>query len=377
MMNDVFGLIYAGETNHNLRDLVMSRSVAALPLGGRYRAIDFYLSNMVNSGIRNVGVITQQNYKSLMDHLGPGKEWNLSRKNNGLFILPPFDTDSSRTGHYRGICEAINSQMDYVNNAPQQYCLLCGSYTIYNSTYNEMMEIHMANKADITMLYNVEARDTLSDGERFKDVRLSVEADGRVMDIEYDSPTSNSDKLAMDIYLMDKSLLEYLVNGACSRSRYEFVPDALLPNLSQLRVYAMEYKGYVGRLHSLRSYYDINMDMLKRDTRRNLFYTGNTIYTKIKDEPSAKYLDHAAVKNCIVGDGCEIDGQIEDCVLFRGVRVGRNTKLKGCIIMQDSEISDDCQLTNVIIDKSVIVRKGRSLIGMREYPMVIRKKAVL
>lgn len=374
MIRDVFGLIYAGEENHNLRDLVMHRSVAALPVGGRYRAIDFLLSNMVHSGIRNVGIITQKNYKSLMDHLGSGKDWDLSRKNNGLFMLPPYDTGQN-TSLYRGICDAVYAKLDYVRRAPQEYCLLTGSYTIYSATYDEMMRAHIENNADITMLYDLDAPD--GEAERFKEVRIHTAADGRVMDIEFDSHITQSEKLGMDIYLMKKSLLEYLVQSAYSRGRYNFVSDVLIPNLHNLRIQAVEHRGYVGRLHSLTSYYDLNMDMLDETVRRDLFHSGAPVYTKIKDEPPARYLETARVTNSIVGDGCEIAGSVCGCVLSRGVTVGRGAKLKGVIVMQDSEIQEDCVLENVIIDKYVTVRKGRHLIGAPEFPVVIRKGAVI
>lgn len=375
MLRDVFSLIYAGEENYNLRDLVMYRSVAALPVGGRYRAIDFQLSNMVHSGIRNVGIITQKNYKSLMDHLGAGKDWDLSRKNDGLFMLPPFDRYSD-TGVYRGLCEAISSKMDYVNRVSQEYCLLSGSYTIYTATYDNLMRFHIENNADISLLYNSDSPDE-ADTERFKEVRLQTDAEGRVLDIQFDSPSARSDKLGMDVYLMKKSLLEYLVQGAASRGHYKFVPEVLIPSLHHLRVFAMEHKGYVGRLHSLRSYYDLNMDMLDERVRRDLFHTGAPVYTKIKDEPPARYMRDAKISNSIVGDGCEIWGQVEDCVLSRGVRVGAGSRLKGVIVMQGTEIQEDCELENAILDKGVLIHRGRHLVGAREFPVIIRKGAVI
>ena len=375
MLTDVFGLIYASEDNFNLRDLVMHRSLAALPLGGRYRAIDFLLSNMVHSGIRNVGIITQKNYKSLMDHIGSGKEWDLSRKKDGLYLLPPFDTNQN-THFYEGFCDAVHSKLDYLHRATQNYCLLTGSYTIYSTSYEKMMQVHKENQADITLLYSTEDLD-FPNRERFKDVRLAINEEGRVTDIEFESNMMRSPNLGMDIYLMDKSLLEYLVQTAVSHGKYNFVTDVLIPHLQDLRIYAVPHQGYVSRLHSVASYYDINMDMLKEKTRRDLFPASTPVYTKIKDEPSAKYLESATVKNCILGDGCEIGGHIEDSVLFRGVSVGRNTTLKGVIVMQDSVIGQDCHLEHVIIDKLVQIHNGVRLIGTPDFPAIIRKGAVI
>ncbi len=375
MLRDVFGLIYAGEENYNLRELVMQRSVAAMPVGGRYRAIDFQLSNMVNSGIRNVGIITQKNYKSLMDHLGSGKEWDLSRKTDGLFILPPFDTHEN-TGIYRGICDAVRGTMDYVKRAPQQYCLLTGSYTLYTSVYDKLYDFHIDNNADVTMLYNTEV-DTDYDGERFKDLRIHTEESGRVLDMELNSTITKSNKVGMDIYLIRKNLLEYLVEDATARGRYNFISDVLMPNIKRLRIYAMEHNGYVGRLHSVASYYKLNMDMLKRNVQHDLFYTGNSVYTKIKDAAPVKYGANAMAHNSLLANGCWVEGEVENSILFRDVFVGKGTTIKNCIVMQGTEIHQNCHLENVILDKSAHIRDGRRLIGDSGFPVIIRKGSIV
>jgi glucose-1-phosphate adenylyltransferase len=380
MKTDIFGLIYASEENYNLRDLVLHRSVAALPVGGRYRAIDFLLSNMVNTGIRRVGIITQKNYNSLMDHLGSGKEWDLARKNDGLYILPPFDlvANSGNSGIYRDICDALNSKLDYIRSAPQQYCLLSGSYTIYSTSYDRMFEEHIAKGADVTMLYSTRPNIAKQgDESHFKDVRLYTDDDGRVRDIEFDSEYSQTEKLGMDVYLINKTLLEQLVSSAVAHRTYNFVADVLIPNLKHLKVYGVPHEGYVGRLTSLNSYYDINMDMLREDVRRELFMPENPIYTKIKDEPPVRYLDGASVRNSVMGDGCEIYGEVENSILFRGVTIAPGAQVRGCIIMQDTEIQENCRLENMIIDKSCTIRRGVRLMGAPEYPIIIKKGAVI
>jgi len=375
MATNVFGLIYAGEQNINLRELIYFRAVGALPIGGRYRSIDFILSNMVNSGIRNVGVIAQKNYHSLMDHLGSGKEWDLSRKSDGLFILPPFDT-MENTGTYRGIIDAVKNAMNYIKRAKQQYCLLSGSYTIYSALYDEMVERHIQSGSDITILYNDE--DNIGEYEsRFKDVRLYTDENDRVIDIEYNSLNSKSRKAGMDIYLIRKDLLEYLVEDAFSRGKYHFVTDVLLANINRLKISAYKHNGYVGRINSVADYYKINMDMLGPDVQKALFFTGSPVYTKIKDEVPAKYGENALVKNSLVANGCIIEGEVENSILFRGVYVGKGAKIKNSLIMQDSEIYNDCDLDYVILDKHVHVRTGRKLVGTENFPAIIRKGAIV
>lgn len=375
MAKNVFGLIYAGENNMNLRDLVYMRALGALPLGGKYRAIDFQLSNMVNSGIRNIGVITQKNYHSLMDHLGSGKEWDLSRKNDGLFVLPPFDTYQN-TGQYRGYVDAIKNVMAYVRRAKQQYCLLTGSYTICNAVYDDMIREHLATGADITLLYNVMPR-LEPEENMFKDIRMEVDETGRVIDMEINSRAPKYSKAGMDIYLIRKDLLEYLVEEAASRGKSSFVRDVLIANLNRLNIRGVEHKGYVGRLHSVASYFQMNMDFLKADVQKELFYTENPILTKIKDEVPAKYGSSASVKNSLVANGCIIEGTVENSVLFRGVRVEPGSVIKNSIVMQDSEIYQNSYLENVILDKQVHIRTGKRLIGSDGFPVIIRKGAVV
>ena len=375
MIRDAFGLIYAVEQNLNLRELVNTRSVGALPIGGRYRAIDFILSNMVNSGIRNVGVIAQKNYHSMMDHLGSGKEWELSRKKDGLFILPPF-VSNENMGSYRGVVDAIKGVMSYIRRCTQKYCVLSGSYTIYNTVLDDAFAYHMDNNADITVLYSVEPKKQF-DGERFQDLRLHMNEQGRVVDMEFNSMLSDSKKVGMDTYILRKDLLEYLVEDCVSRGKYNLVTDLLMPNLQKLNIFGFEHKGYVGRLHSVASYFKLNMDILNVDVQRDLFHNGNTIYTKIKDEAPAKYIGDVSVKNSLIANGCVIEGSVENSVLFRGVYVAKGVHIKNSLIMQDSEIFQNTLLEHVIIDKQVQIRSGRKLMGDKDFPVIIRKGAIL
>ena len=376
MLNDVFGLVYAGEQNMNLIELASLRSVGALPIGGRYRVIDFQLSNMVNSGIRNVGVIAQRNYHSLMDHLGSGKEWDLSRKNDGLFILTPFDT-SENTGYYRGLCDSLKNSMGFVRRAKQQYCLLSGSYTIFNTTYNDMMRFHIDKNADITVLYNDQTHLPEVQEERFHDLRLHLDADGRVTEMEHNSLLPSSNLAGMDAYIIRKDLLEYLVERAISQGKYGFIQDVLVPNTKRLKIYGYQHKGYVGRLNSVSSYFHMNMQLLSSDVQKQLFHTGHPVYTKIKDEVPAKYSATAKVKNSLIANGCVIEGTVENSVLFRSCFVGKGTTLKNSIVMQDSEIYQNCWLENAILDKRVNIRSGRRLIGNENYPVIIKKGAIV
>lgn len=375
MRKDVFGLIYAGEENMNLRELVNKRSVGALPVGGRYRAIDFTLSNMVNSGIRNIGVIPRRNYHSLMDHLGSGKEWDLNRKNDGLFLIPPYDTEEN-LGSYRGMIDTLKGAGSYIRRAPQKYCLLSGSYAVYNDTYRDMFDFHVSSNADVTLMYSTEPGDVMG-ADRAQDLRIALDDTGRLTDMRADGNASGYDKMSMGIYLIKKDLLQYLVDDAAARGKINLGTDILMNNLGSLRVFGYEHKGYVGRLRSVASYFQVNMDFLNPEVQNDLFHTERNIYTKIKDEAPTKYGSDAVVSNSMVGSGCIIDGTVENCVVFRGVNVAKGAVVRNSIIMQDSEIYSGSKLSNVILDKNVTVRPGSVLAGSREYPVIIPKGAAV
>ena len=374
MKDNAFGLIYTGEANMQLRELTYSRSVAAVPFGGRYRCIDFLLSNLVNTGIANVGVITQKNYHSLMDHLGSGKEWDLHRKRDGLFILPPFVTRDN-TGIYNGTIDAIRSVLGYVRRSAQPYVVLMGSHTIYNTTYTGLIEQHINTGADITIMYNdVTAFDR---NDQYDDLRLTLDEKGRVYDLQIDPYRPLTPSQSCDVFVLEKTLLEYLVEEAAAHSLTDFVRDVLVKNVSSLKLYGYRYDGYVARMNSLSSFFSHNMAVLERDVRADLFNARHPIYTKVKDEAPATYGPKAQVKNSLLADGCIVEGSIENCVLFRGVHVGAGSELKNCIVMQASDVRENCALDYVVLDKGVTVRAGRKLAGYESFPIIIRKGSTI
>lgn len=374
IQGNAFGLIYTGETSLQLRELTVSRSLAAVPFAGRYRCIDFILSNMVNTGVSNVGIIAQKNYHSLMDHLGAGKEWDLHRKRDGLFILPPFVTKEN-TGIYRGTLDAIRSVMGYIRRSSQRYVILTGSHTIYNTTFDDMLQSHIDTGADITVMCT--RAEPQQHGDIFDDLRLTLDDSCRITDMEQDAAYPHGEYSSCDTFVMERTLLEYLVEEAYSCAGTDFVQDVLLKRTGTLRLYGWVYGGYVARLNSIGAYYSHNMAVLDSAVRDDLFCPEHPVYTKIKDEAPAYYAVGASVKDSIVADGCVIRGSVENCVLFRGVRVNAGARLRNCIIMQGSEIQENSSLDYVITDKGVLVKRDRRLAGYESFPVVIRKGSII
>lgn len=371
MIHDAFGLIFTGEGNPLMRDLTLSRAVAAVPFGGRYRCIDFVLSDFVNSGIRNVGLITQKNYHSLMDHLGTGKEWDLNRKRDGLFMLPPFSTKEN-TGVYRGDVDAFHSVMQYVRHSNQKYLILSGSHTIFNTTFDDMIRQHKESGADITMMYNEDARFNVE--EQNRDLRLILDEDGKhVKELEWNPRYPRSNYRADEITIIDKALFEDLVEESYSRGGSDFVRDILLTHVHDLNIMGYRYDGYVARIDSINTYFMHSMELLNAPEARDLFNHEHPIYTKVKDEIPAKYGEYADAHNVLVADGCFVDGTVEDTILFRGVTVERGAVVKNSILMQGSVVRSGAKLDHVILDKGVTVTEGRVLTGYEGLPLVFRK----
>lgn len=378
-MYDVMGIIYTSKDNLNLRELTTNRAVAALPVAGRYRIIDFTLSNLVNSGVRNVGVIAQRNYHSLMDHLGSGKDWDLHTRNNGLFILPPFLTRENG-GEYSGLIEALRANFDYLRRSRQRYVIVTNSDYVCNTSFEPMIEQHLKSGADISMMYIRVKPEHLefSSSAASNHTYLDVAEDGIVRDIEVNPNAANFRNLSMNVFIIKRTLLMHLVDQAASRGAKDFDSEILRPYIESqaLKIMGYEFTGYFRRIETIKGYFKFNLDLLKSDVRQELFST-RPVYTKTRDDAPALYRTGANVKNSLVADGCVIEGSVENCVLFRGVHVGRGAKLKDCIIMQDSYVEDEVEMENVILDKEVTVRAHGRLIGQAQYPIVIGKNVTL
>lgn len=378
-MNDVMGIVYTSKDDLTLRELTSHRAVAAIPVAGRYRIIDFTLSNFVNSGVRNVGIIAQKNYHSLMDHIGSGKEWDLHTRNNGLFILPPFLTRENG-GEYSGIVEALRSNFDYLRRSQQKYAILTNSDYIMNTSFEPMIKQHIESGADITLMYKkVEPSDMeISRSSNNSHTFIDIGKDGVVRDMEVNPNAATYDNLYMEVLLVKRTLLIHLIDQAVSHGAKSLNEEVLRPYIASggLKVMAYRMEGYYRRIETVKSYFNFNLDLLNYDVRKELFGT-KPVYTKTRDEVPAIYREGAQVKNSLVADGCVIEGNVENCILFRGVHVARGANLKNCIVMQDSYIEEFVELENVILDKAVTVRSHGRMIGQRQYPIVIGKNVTL
>jgi glucose-1-phosphate adenylyltransferase len=366
-MKNVMGIINLNENEEMLREVTKHRPLAAVPFAGRYRVIDFILSSMVNSGIQNVGILVLNKYRALMDHLRSGKEWDLARKRDGLFILPPADTQSSGSN---GDIINFYRNLDYINSSRQQYVLIAGSNTICNLNFKKAFQFHQTKQADITVLYK--EQDAQQDDFKHCAV-VDCDADGRIVDMAVNPDRADSRKVSMKMYIMAKSTLVELINGCASRGGTDFLMDGIVKNVDKLAIYGYPCKGFVGRIHSVASYYHQNMELLKPERWQELFFKSGPVYTKVKDEAPVKYKESARVANSMIANGCMIEGTVENSILFRGVKVGPGAYIKDSIIMQKCTIGPNTRLENIICDKDVAISAEKWLKGEINYPLVIEK----
>jgi len=374
MQKNTLGIILTEERDTNLGVLTEKRAVSALPIAGRYRLIDFVLSNMVNSGIINVGVAPEYNYSSLMDHLGSGKEWDLNRKNCGLYILPPY-IGREYISKASGDVDVLYGVSGFLRSSAQEYVVLAEGHTIYNSTFNDALKCHIDKGADITIIYNEE--NELTPSELMPYTILEVDDDGMVTDIMKNHPHPTGNKVSLDTFIIEKTLLLSLIDNCVAHGEHDWVKDVLVKNLGRLKVYGHKFEGCALRVNSVESYYKNNMRFLESDVRKEMFMSDNRIYTKIKDQVPARYGDDAKMVDSMVADGCTIEGRVENSIIFRAVHIGKGAVVRNSIIMQNTVIEDNCVVENAVLDKAVILRRGKKVIGQPSYPFVIAKGSVV
>lgn len=369
-MGNVLGLVFANMHDTTLGDMTKNRTMGSVMFGGRYRLIDFPLSNMVNSGISEVGVITKSNYQSLLDHLGSAREWDLARKKGGLYILPPFGNVESTL--YRGRIEALYGAMSFIKHSRAKYVILSDCDVVTNIDYKPIVAAHIESGADITAVAHtgVYSSDDIKTSTVF-----NVDADKNVTSVLINPDISGTCTTSLNVFVMSMDFLIETVNDAMARGNVSFERNILQEKCRELKIKIYEYDNYFSKLNSPESYFKSNMALLEPENARKLFVPKRSIYTKVSDNAPVKYDLDSKVSNSLIADGCIIEGEVENSLLFRGVKVGKGAKVKNCILMQGTVVGDNAELNYLITDKNVSICENHILTSSPQYPMYVGKGA--
>ncbi len=367
------GIVFADLHHKHLEELTAKRTVASIPFGGRYRLIDFALSNLVNANITKVGIVTKQNYQSLMDHIGSGKDWDLSRRNGGAYIFPPF-------GHYRSEIlyenrlEALQSIMNFIDKCQEENLVLMDCDSVNVIDYADVLKEHIANNADITMVYR--HAEVLPDMEGY--MTLELDENKRVRSATITSEVGSIKDTTINVWVIKRKLLSTLMADAKAKGATSLRKDIILPNLKNLRIFGYLHNGLHLHIDSLEGYFEKNMLLLKEDVRHAIFENPDLpIYTKVRDSAPTKYGSEAVVENSYIADGCIIEGKVINSILFRGVKIGKNTVVENAILMQDTMVENEVNLNYIITDKNVTIRSRQTLSGCKKIPYYIGKNIMV
>lgn len=376
---NALGILFPNIYDELVPDLTSERLMASIPFGSRYRMIDFVLSSMVNCGIDNITVLVRENYFSLLDHLGSGREWDLSRKNGGLNIFPPYA--QKNTGVYGGKIGMLESILGFLKSQKEKYVIMSDTNLAVNFDFKALLKSHIDSGADVTIVYKKEEvpKSIMNRDDPRKVMYYTLDVDNdEVKKVHINPLDGGVQNFSMNIYVFEREHLIKLINEAFVAGGIYLERDIILPQLKEgtLKIHGYEYTEYVSRILSLKSYFDENMKLLDNENLEALF-DKEPVYTKIRDDNPTRYMNGASAKNVMVADGCVIEGEIENCILFRGVRIGKGAKVKNSIIMQDSVIEDGVHAEYVITDKKVWITAGKEMKGTESFPVFIAKRKMV
>ena len=368
-MASTVGVIFSSINEENIPELTKVRSMGSIPIGGRYRLVDFVLSNMVNSGITTVGMITKSNYQSLMDHLGSGKNWDLARKEGGLILLPPYIDESEAL--YKTRFEALKGASSFLKKAKEDFVVLTDSDAMYKLDYSKVIDYHVKNNADITLVYHEhEVR------KSHYYMTFDTATDGRITNIEINPLTTGIKKNFINVFVARTSYLVRLIQEGIQHGNTSFGRDILSKGVKTMKLYGYKLDGYYSNVDSLASYFKANCDLLDKNIRNEIF-GDRDVYTKVNDSAPAKITSTAKIKNSLISDGCLIEGTVENSILFRGVKIGKGAVVKNCILMSENIVGDNCNLSYVVSDKDCVIRDNRILAGCEIKPYFINKGSLI
>ena len=365
---NVMGIIFANDGS--LGDLTNKRTMASLPFGGRYRQVDFALSNLTCAGIHRVGIVTRHSYQSLMNHIGSGEEWGLELEEGGMEFLTPYAMSTYHS--YRGKLEVLYSAMSFLNYGPDdEYVIMADSAILCNIDLNSVLNSHIASGKDITVV----TKTGIANGKKQLDLAIKLGKDGDIADMAVDYVAPADYLASMDLFVLSKGLLKTLVSECIARNLYHMDRDLVLGSwqAGKVTIHVYQFPGLAMFNENIEEYFRNSLSLLDSSVRHDLFYYNHPVYTKVRDRVPSYYGENSSIGNCIVADGCVLDGNVSASVLFRQVTVKEGCKIDSCLIMNDTVVGENCELKYVILDKDVTVRPGTKMIGTPANPIIIKR----
>ena len=369
---NAMGIIFANDGT--IGALTEKRTMASLPFGGRYRQVDFALSNLCAAGVHHVGIITRHSYQSLMNHIGSGEEWGMELEEGGLEFLTPYAM--SRTDNYRGKLESLYSAMAFLDYGEEdEHVFMIDSAILSNIDLKDVLDSHVASGADITVV----TKDGIANGEKQLDLALKLDADGKILDMAVDYVAPADYMASMDIFVLSKKWLSKQVKEHIAHNLYHMDRDLVLGQWQKgnISVNVYQFKGAAMYNESVEEYFANSLALIDKKTRHDLFHYNHPVYTKVRDRVPTYYGADSNVKSCIVADGCMLGGTAKDSVLFRQVTLYPGAVVENCVIMNDTIIGEGAELKNVILDKDVQVRPGAKLYGTPTNPIIVRRGEIV
>lgn len=364
---NVMGIIFTNDAS--IGELTNKRTMASLPFGGRYRQVDFALSNLSCAGIRHVGIISRHNYQSLMNHIGDGEEWGLELEEGGLEFLTPYAQSATHT--YRGKLESLNTAMDFLEyGADDELVVMIDSAVLSNIDLTDVLNKHIASGKDLTVV----TKEGVCNGEKVIDLALKVE-NGEVTDMMVDFAAPKDFVASMDIFVLNKQWMIKQVKEMIARDKFHMDRDLVMGGWQRGKVSVNTYafQGIAMFNESIGEYYDNSLALIQKDVRQNMFHYCHPVYTKVRDRVPTYYGETSDIENCLVADGCFLEGKVADSVLFREVTIGKDAEVENCVIMNDAVIGEGAELKYAILDKDVTVTPGAKLIGTKHSPIIVKR----
>ena len=365
---NVMGIIFANDAT--LGDLTLNRTMASLPFGGRYRQVDFHLSNMAAAGIHHVGIVSRHNYQSLMNHVGSGEEWGMELEEGGLEFLTPYAMSATDT--YRGKLDALHSVMGFLNYGPEdEYVIMADSAILTNIDLLDVLDKHIASGKDLTVV----AKDGIANGTKQLDLALKLDEKGQICDIAVDYVADSSYLASMDIFVLSKKYLRETVRQFIARNKFHMDRDLVLGQWQEgnISINVYPFKGAALYNDTVEEYFRNSLALIHSKVRHDLFGYNHPVFTKVRDRVPTYYGENSDIEDCLVADGCMLEGEAENSILFRNVVLAEGAEVENCVIMNDTVIGEGAKLKNVILDKDVTVRPGATLMGSTKNPIIIKR----